>query len=56
MCEECVGLPPTAAYQEIGAVCCGCESFDLSVRGHLGGSGLGLQAWLIREPADREIP
>lgn len=32
-----MGLPPTAVYQEIGTVCWGRESFDLSVRGHLGG-------------------
>lgn len=30
------------------------QLFDLSIRGHLG--GLELQAWLIKEPADREIP
>lgn len=54
MCEECVGLLPTAVHQEIGAVCYGSELFDLSIRGHLG--GLGFLPWLIKEPADHEIP
>lgn len=49
-----MGLRPTAVYQEIGAVCHARQLFDLSIRGHLG--GLGLQAWLIKEPTDHEIP
>lgn len=54
-CEECVGWPPAAEHEEIGALhpalpvsCLICPS------GAIWG-GLGLQSWLIKEPTEREI-